>query len=101
MRSLRADSAIQRLVIAPEVKRTRYLTLAALGVAVAAILGLGALALLGGGNQVQDAVAKAEPSTVLVVRPAALTPTSRPCRSTSGPPELPGLIAASVWMTFG
>ena len=29
---------------------------------------------------------------------AVLMPTSRPCVSTSAPPELPGLIAASVWM---
>ena len=29
---------------------------------------------------------------------AELMPTTRPARSTSGPPELPGLIAASVWM---
>ncbi len=28
-----------------------------------------------------------------------LTPTTRPLESSSGPPELPGLIAASVWMT--
>ena len=29
---------------------------------------------------------------------AELTPTTRPSRSKSGPPELPRLIAASVWM---
>ncbi len=29
---------------------------------------------------------------------AVLMPTSLPSRSTSAPPELPGLIAASVWM---
>ena len=29
----------------------------------------------------------------------ALTPISRPAESSSGPPELPGLIAASVWIT--
>ena len=28
-----------------------------------------------------------------------LTPITRPCASSSGPPELPGLIGASVWMT--
>ena len=28
----------------------------------------------------------------------ALTPTTRPWASNSGPPELPGLMAASVWM---
>ena len=32
-----------------------------------------------------------------VVRAAALTPTTRPSRSTSGPPELPGFSAVSVW----
>jgi hypothetical protein len=30
--------------------------------------------------------------------PAELIPTTSPRRFTSGPPELPGLIAASVWM---
>src|SRR2546422_959377 len=30
---------------------------------------------------------------------AVLTPTTRPRESTSGPPELPGFKAASVWMT--
>ena len=29
-----------------------------------------------------------------------LTPTTSPLAFSSGPPELPGLIAASVWMTF-
>jgi len=29
---------------------------------------------------------------------AELTPISRPELSKSGPPELPGLIAASIWM---
>ena len=32
-----------------------------------------------------------------VVRIEELMPTTRPARSTSGPPELPGLMAASVW----
>src|ERR671937_561846 len=31
--------------------------------------------------------------------PAVLIPTTFPARSTNGPPELPGLIAASVWRT--
>jgi len=31
-----------------------------------------------------------------VVRMALFTPTTRPFESSSGPPELPGLIAASV-----
>jgi hypothetical protein len=30
---------------------------------------------------------------------AVFTPTTRPAESTSGPPELPGLSAASVWIT--
>ena len=30
---------------------------------------------------------------------AVLTPIRRPAESSSGPPELPGLIAASVWIT--
>src|SRR5438034_71592 len=30
---------------------------------------------------------------------AVLTPMSRPPESSSGPPEFPGLMAASVWMT--
>ena len=35
------------------------------------------------------------------VRMALLTPTTCPLRLTRGPPELPGLIGASVWMTWG
>ena len=31
---------------------------------------------------------------------AELTPITRPAASTSGPPELPGLIAASVWIAL-
>ena len=31
--------------------------------------------------------------------PAELIPTTRPSMSTRGPPELPWLIAASVWIT--
>ena len=31
---------------------------------------------------------------------AVLTPMTSPFRFTSGPPELPGLIEASVWMKF-
>ena len=30
---------------------------------------------------------------------AVLTPITRPFESTNGPPEFPGLSAASVWMT--
>ena len=35
------------------------------------------------------------------LRICVLMPTTRPSRSTRGPPELPGLIGASVWTTFG
>ena len=31
--------------------------------------------------------------------PATRTPTTRPFRSSAGPPELPGFAAASVWIT--
>ena len=31
---------------------------------------------------------------------AVVTPISRPAQSSSGPPGLPGLTAASVWTTF-
>ena len=34
------------------------------------------------------------------VKIAVLIPTSSPLRLTSAPPELPGLIDASVWMKF-
>jgi hypothetical protein len=33
-------------------------------------------------------------------RMAVLMPTSSPRRLTKGPPELPGLMEASVWMKF-
>ena len=39
-------------------------------------------------------------SPVLPVEIAALTPITAPLASMSGPPELPGLIAASVWMMW-
>ena len=35
----------------------------------------------------------------LVLKMAVVTPMSRPWESSSGPPELPGLIEASVWIT--
>ena len=35
-----------------------------------------------------------------VVAICELTPMTRPAPSSSGPPELPGLIGASVWMTL-
>ena len=40
----------------------------------------------------------ASPSEELAVRIEELMPTTLPFRSTSAPPLLPGLIAASVWM---
>ncbi len=44
-------------------------------------------------------IAKPTPALERVeVAIAALIPITLPSRSTSGPPELPGLIAASVWM---
>jgi hypothetical protein len=38
------------------------------------------------------------PSPIPMLRMAVLIPTTAPVESTSGPPELPGLIAASVWI---
>ncbi|HBD20210.1 MAG TPA: hypothetical protein DC063_09065 [Arenimonas sp.] len=32
------------------------------------------------------------------IMPRVFTPTMRPARSTSGPPELPGAMAASCWI---
>ena len=40
----------------------------------------------------------AKPMPEPSVATAVLMPTTAPLASTSGPPELPGLIAASVWM---
>ena len=42
----------------------------------------------------------ANPMPLESVATAVLIPTTAPEASTSGPPELPGLIAASVWMRF-
>ena len=36
--------------------------------------------------------------SVVSSRAAELMPMTAPCASTSAPPELPGLIAASVWI---
>src|SRR5262249_60077842 len=33
-------------------------------------------------------------------RMAVVTPITRPAESSNGPPELPGLMAASVWITL-
>ena len=40
------------------------------------------------------------PEPAPVVAMAVFTPTTRPWRSTSGPPELPGLMEASVWIVL-
>ena len=42
----------------------------------------------------------AKPMPLESVATAVLMPTTAPEASTSGPPEFPGLIAASVWMRF-
>ena len=42
----------------------------------------------------------ANPMPAESVATAVLMPTTAPVASTSGPPELPGLIAASVWIRF-
>ena len=46
---------------------------------------------------VLTAIAKQIPCAGMII--AVLTPMTRPRASTSGPPELPGFSAASVWMT--
>ncbi len=43
------------------------------------------------------ATAKQMPCAPMMI--AVLMPTTSPCEATSGPPELPGLSAASVWIT--
>ena len=43
------------------------------------------------------ATAKQMPCAPMIT--AVFTPTTSPCDDTSGPPELPGLSAASVWIT--
>ena len=43
-----------------------------------------------------DAMAKQMPCAPMMM--AVLMPTTSPCEDTSGPPELPGLSAASVWI---
>ena len=42
-----------------------------------------------------------EPDVLRLVVAGGVDADDRPCMSTSGPPELPGLIAASVWITLG
>ena len=48
-------------------------------------------------------IAKPTPTLASTVPPSiwALTPITRPRPSSSGPPELPWLIGASVWIAFG
>ena len=60
-------------------------------------------AALGGGDHALDHIdrdgeADADRCRRTCEKIAELMPTTRPFMSTSGPPELPGLIAASVWM---
>ena len=43
-------------------------------------------------------IGMAKPMPLLSAAIAVLMPTTLPSASSSGPPELPGLIAASVWM---
>mmetsp|Transcript_10629 Transcript_10629/g.21040 ORF Transcript_10629/g.21040 Transcript_10629/m.21040 type:complete len:286 (-) Transcript_10629:585-1442(-) len=51
------------------------------------------------GLAVSMGMAKATPALVPAPSEAVLMPISLPSLSMSGPPELPGLIAASVWIT--
>ena len=48
-------------------------------------------------------IANPTPTLASTVPPSicAFTPTTRPLRSSIGPPELPWLIGASVWIAFG
>ena len=43
-------------------------------------------------------IGMAKPMPLLSAAMAVLMPTTAPLASSSGPPELPGLMAASVWM---
>ena len=45
-----------------------------------------------------ESMAMAKPMFWLSSMMAVLMPTTAPLESTSGPPELPGLMAASVWI---
>ena len=47
-----------------------------------------------------ESIAIANPMFSAVTAPAELIPTTCPAMLSSGPPELPWLIAASVWITF-
>ena len=47
-------------------------------------------------------IAKPTPAEVpVLVKMAVFTPITRPCESRRGPPEFPGLMAASVWIPPG
>ena len=50
------------------------------------------------GTALEIGMAKPMPSTVSPPILLELMPMTLPLRSTRGPPELPGLMAASVWM---
>ena len=54
---------------------------------------------LDGGDRDREADADAAAEAAPPVAICELTPITWPVASSSGPPELPGLIAASVWMT--
>ena len=49
-------------------------------------------------SAVFDGIAKPRPWAMAMI--AVLMPTTKPRESTSGPPELPGLIGAACWITF-
>ena len=56
-----------------------------------------------GTTRLTESMGMAKPMPALVPdgdRMAVLTPMMRPAESSNGPPELPGLMAASVWITL-
>ncbi len=56
-----------------------------------------------GTTRLTESIGMAKPMPALVPdgeRIAVLTPITRPAESSSGPPEFPGLMAASVWITL-
>ena len=66
VRAIRGNSAIQRMVVEPALRRSRLTAVAALAVAVG-IAGLLLTGMIGGEDRVDEAVERAIPSTVLVV----------------------------------
>jgi hypothetical protein len=61
-------------------------------------------AMIWGTMRLTVSIGMAKPMPVLVPvgeKIAVLTPITRPAESSRGPPELPGLIEASVWITLG